>query len=167
MKARLFLFVGLWVAAAAGIFAAPSCYPRTCEGQIEFFGVDAGQGSMVSDTMWESTPMVGPWLPFERQSGYVFDIRALGGRTPADVSVFLSAAPEPNVPGPNAGNQTTGAGNIALVQNVGPNRVDVYNDTCSDYYVRVVVHVPPFPPAPDGGPVVLDPPSDDDDAGVP
>lgn len=157
MKARVLIFIGLWLTVAGVIFAAPGCYGRNCESSLETFGIDAGQGEMVSDTQWESSPTVGQWIYFPRQRAYIFDIRALGGRTPYDWNIFLSAASEPNVPGSrSAGNQTTGAGNIALVQNVGPNRVDVVNDTCSDYYLRLVVTVPPFPPAPDAGVVPAD-----------
>jgi len=171
VKSYVFVFLGLWLTVAFVVFAAPGCYGRNCEGELETFGVDAGQGEMVSPTQWESTPTVGPWLSFPRQRAYVFDIRALGGRTPYDWNVFLSAASQPNVGGPNAGNQTTGAGNIALVQNIGPNRIDVFNDTCSDYYMRLVVTVPPLPPFPgDGGAPVVDVDAgddDDDDGGSP
>ena len=149
MKARIAAFVGLWLTALAIIALAPGCYGRNCEGGAETFGVDPGQGEMVSDTDWESSPPVGPWIPFPRQRRLVFDIRALGGRTPFRQVVYLSAAAQPNVPGSGqAGNQTVGAGNIALFDNVGPNHIDVVNDTCSDFYMRLVVEVPPFPEPP-------------------
>lgn len=163
MKARIFVFLALWLIALGVIFAMPGCYGRNCEGEYTTYGIDAGQGELISDDMWESSPTVGEWIHFPRQRGYAFDIRALGGRTPAAHHVYLSAASRPNVPGPSQGNQTTGAGNIALVQNIGPNRIDVVNDTCSDFYMRLVVWVPPFPPSPTEAGVALN----DVDAGTP
>jgi hypothetical protein len=145
---RILAFGALWLSISGAALLAPGCYGRNCEGGVEVFGVDAGQGEMLSETRWQSTPFEGTWLWFPRQRLYIFDIPALGGRTPDVVWPYLSAAPEPMKTGDNF---TAGAGNIALLSGVGPNRVSVKNDSCSDYYLRLVVDVEPLPPPINGG----------------
>jgi hypothetical protein len=122
---------------------SPGCYGRNCEGAIESFGTDAGQGRMLDEDTWESSPQDGTWLWFPRQRYYIFDLRALAGRTPQLIVPYLSANPEPK----SGGNFTIGGGNLALLSNALPNRVDVKNDSCSDYYLRLVVVAAPFPPS--------------------
>ena len=142
-RRRLFALGGLWLAISAAVLLAPGCYGRNCEPSIETFGIDPGQGRMVNDTTWESSPQDSRWVPFPRQRYYVFDIRALGGRTPQIVLPYVSAQEEPMKGG---GNYTLGGGNLTLLANALPNRIDVKNDTCSDYFLRLVVIVPPLPP---------------------
>lgn len=117
---------------------------------------------MLSDTQWESSPAVGQWLPFPRERTWVFDIESWGGRTPFNQVAYLSADPQPNVTGSTqSGNETIGAGNIALYQNIGPNHIELVNDTCSDYYLRLAVQLPPLPPtATATGTSTTPPPSD-------
>ena len=87
--------------------------------------------------------MTGAFLWFPRQRYYIFDVRALGGRTPEKIFPYISAAPEPTK---NGANMTIGSGNLAEISSVGPNRIDIKNGSCSDYYLRLVVEVPPLPP---------------------
>jgi hypothetical protein len=149
---RVVAFAAVWLTISAAAILSPGCYGRNCEGGLQVYGADAGQGRMLSSDMWESAPADGQWLWFPRQQYYVFDIAALNGRTPQLVVPYLSAQPEPN----KGGNFTIGGGNLALLSNAQPNRVDVRNDTCSDYYLRLVVFASPLPPPPepaaDGGP---------------
>lgn len=161
MKARILAFFALWITVAGVIFSAPGCYGRNCEGGVATYGLDAGQGEMVSDTQWESSPEDGQWLPFPRERTWVFDVESWGGRTPFSKIAYLSAQQAPNVPGPNSGNDTIGAGNIALYQNVSANHIEVVNDTCSDYFLRLAVSLPPLPPtATATGTTTTPPPSD-------
>ena len=147
LKARILIFLGLWVTVALVIFSAPGCYGRNCEGGTVTYGLDAGQGEMLSDTQWESSPEDGHWLPFPRERTYIFDVEAWGGRIPFIKVGYLSAEEQPNVIGsPQAGNDTIGAGNITLFNNSTPNHIEVTNDTCSDYFLRLAVELPPLPP---------------------
>ena len=159
MRRKVLLFLSLWSLVAMVIFAAPGCYGENCTGGFESFADDPGEGHMISDTQWESNANSEAWLPFPRQRGYAFNIPALGGRTPFQVIPYLSANELQNQSGAN---QVIGAGNIATIQNVHPNGVDIVNDTCSDYYLRLTIVVPPAAPAP---PPTTTPP--EDDAGTP
>lgn len=96
---------------------------------------------MLDDDTWQSTPSGKEWLWFPRQRYYSFDIKALGGRTPEVILPYVSATADPN-----ASNRILGAGNIAEIFHVGPNHVDIKNDTCSDYYLRLILKVTPLPP---------------------
>jgi hypothetical protein len=144
MKARILLFFVLWAGVAAVVFSIPGCYGRNCEGDFQIFGIDGGQGHMVDTNTWESNAYDEAWLPFPRQRGYGFDITALGGRRPINVTPWLSANELQNQSGANA---VIGAGNIAETLNWRNNGIDIRNDTCSDYYLRLVVEVPDMPPA--------------------
>lgn len=141
-RRRIAAFVALWASISAAALVAPGCYGRNCEGAVEVFGADAGEGIMLDENTWASGPMDGTWLWFPRQRYYIFDIRALGGRTPEKIFPYISGTPDPI----KTGNFTIGAGNLAQLFTAVPNRIDVKNDSCSDLYLRLVVEVPPFPP---------------------
>jgi len=145
MKRRAAAFAALWAVVAIGIFSGSGCYGRNCEGDVATYGALAGEGRMIDETTWESSPPDGTWLPFPRQRFYRFELGALGGRTPVKVLPYVSSDPQPNRTGRD---QTVASGNLTLIYNLGPNRVDVKNDSCSDYFLRLVVDVPPFPPGP-------------------
>jgi hypothetical protein len=143
MKARILVFLGVWVVIGLVVFSIPGCYGRNCEATFATFGVDAGQGEMISENEWESNAQDGEWLYFPRQRSYLFNITAWGGRTPFQVIPYLSAHKFQNEDGAN---DIIGAGNIAEQSAVGPNAVTMVNDTCSDYYLRLTVNLYPFPP---------------------
>lgn len=133
----------LWLSISAAALFAPGCYGRNCEGGVETYGADPGQGRMLDEDTWESSPQDGKWLWFPRQRTFVFDIRALSGRTPQIILPYLSAVAEPS----KTGNFTPGGGNLTLLSGARPNGINVTNDTCSDYYLRLVVSAAPLPPA--------------------
>ncbi|MDF2691882.1 MAG: hypothetical protein K0S65_265 [Labilithrix sp.] len=141
---RIGALATIWGAISAAALIAPGCYGRNCEGGVENFGAEPGQGGMIDENTWESSPMDGTWLWFPRQRVYFFDIPPLGGRVPKLVVPYVAASPQPQI---NGGNFTVGAGNIALLSGVRANHVDIRNDTCSDYYLRLVLLVEPLPPA--------------------
>ncbi|MBX3212417.1 MAG: hypothetical protein KF850_10325 [Labilithrix sp.] len=142
-------FVVLWLGLSGGILLIPGCYGRNCEGATETFGDEPGEGQLVTENTWESSPSDGDWLWFPRQRVYSFNIPALSGRTPLLPHAFISASPAPNRQG---GEFTSGAGSPVVFFAQRPNGIAVKNDTCTDYFLRVVLELPPFPPAaPDGG----------------
>ncbi len=142
-RRRIVALAALWASISAAALLAPGCYGNNCEGGFETFGADTDQGYMVDENTWASNRWNETWLWFPRQRYYIFDIKALGGRTPEKVLPYISASPNPNKDNNNA---VIAAGNLGEIYQVGPNRVDVRNDSCSDYYLRLVVEVPPQPP---------------------
>jgi hypothetical protein len=138
---RCFALGGLWVVVSCAILIAPGCYGRNCDPSFETYGDQPGEGRMLTEDIWESTPVDGTWLWFPRQRYYAITL-PLSGRAPQIVLPYLSAQPEPMKTGADF---TLGAGNLALVHNALPNRVDIRNDTCSDYYLRLVVITTPLP----------------------
>ncbi len=158
LRGRTIALGALWLTVSGGALAAPACYPRNCDSGVETFGTKPGEGQMVTEDVWESTGQQDHWLWFPGQRTWVFDVSALGNRTPYETTVYMSAQEEPN----RTGNHTEAGGNIALLSAVGPNRVNVTNDSCSDFYLRLVLKVRPFPPAAtiDAGPIAATPETD-------
>ncbi len=142
-KTRLAFLLLLWAGGTGVAAAMPGCYGRNCEGDQQTFGIEQGEGRMLDDATWESSPQVGKWLSFPRQRVWHFDIRALGGRTPQVILPYVSASEDPYSRGQSA---TIGGGNLAEIYNVRENFVSVRNGTCSDYYLRLVINVADRPP---------------------
>lgn len=149
----------LWAVASGAVFALPSCYGRACDFSVYNYGAEPGQGRMIDENTWESTSFNSKWIFFPGNRTVFFDVPQLGRRVPFDVRPFVSGAEEPATT-----NFTAGSGNLAVISGIGENRVAVNNSSCSDYYLRVVIEVPPFPPMADAGvPDVID--GDAGDAG--
>ncbi|HOU94407.1 MAG TPA: hypothetical protein PLU22_25320 [Polyangiaceae bacterium] len=83
---------------------------------------------------YESSPLAGPWLYFPGGRRYRL-VHALG-RVPTEVTAYLSFEQD------DPANFTTSAGNSALFEQVTDEYVDVHNDGCPDFFVRVVASVP-------------------------
>lgn len=147
---RVALLGAIWAVVTGGALAVPGCYGRNCEGDVKFFGAQPGEGRMIDENTWESSPVDGRWLPYPRQRVYVLDIPELGGRTPQLVLPYISAAEDPLN---QRANWTLAGGNLSELFGVRPNGLDVKNGTCADYNLRLVVVAAPFPPEPsaDGG----------------
>jgi hypothetical protein len=141
---RAIALAGLWVAVSGAVLFAPGCYGKNCDGVVTTFGQKPGEGKMLDTQTWESNPTNTPWLPFPRQQYYIFEMRSLGGRTPMFVLPFISGQSD-------GASFTLGGGNLTVVSNQSANRVDVKNDSCSDYFIRLVAVAPPLPPDTDGG----------------
>ena len=85
--------------------------------------------------VYETSPSDGAFLPFE--GGTVWHLHHGLGRVPTSVQVYTSFAENPNQT--FAGGSSPGAGNETLVLDVDDQNVVVKNDTCSGFYLRVVV----------------------------
>lgn len=133
----------LWGLVIAGAALAPGCYGRNCEGEVTEYGLGPSEGRMLDETTWESSPLDGQWLPFPQQRIWIFDIAAIGDRSPEAVIPYVSAQQNPIAEG---GNFTIAAGNLAEVSAATRGRVVVKNGTCADYFLRVWVKAaPPLP----------------------
>jgi hypothetical protein len=58
------------------------------------------------------------------------------GRVPTEVTAYLSFEAD------SPANFTTSSGNSALFEQVTDSYIDVHNDACPDFYLRVVASVP-------------------------
>jgi hypothetical protein len=126
--------------ALATVAATPACLTRACDPSQELYGLKEGEGRLLDEDTWESSPLDGNWLPYPHQRTWVlFYGGYMKGRTPTSVQVFLSADERPNQSGSNF---TQGGGDVVKMYNVTSDSMGLVNGTCADYFVRVVVHAP-------------------------
>lgn len=138
-----------WLA-VAGIpiaLAVPSCQGRECESDgYKDYGYGPGEGHLVDENTWETTPNNATWLAFGPYHLWGLHPVGLEGRDILNVNVYYSADPNPNTNAP-VSNFTPGSGNGALVAVSADSRtVFVSNATCAPTFVRVVIQADPFPP---------------------
>jgi hypothetical protein len=96
------------------------------------------RGGTADAGTYESSSWPGPWLHFPGGRTYLL-VHHLG-QTPASVSVYLSFKESPG-PGNNPdepGNASQAAGNETVIERVDANNIQVKNDTCSEFFLRVV-----------------------------
>jgi hypothetical protein len=131
----------------------PACYGNECRGDEVDVGSatpEGGTGELSDPNTWESSPMDGQWFPYLHERVVHFHFPdAFGGRQPDWFIAYISADPAPNNQdnGHALADYTPAAGNVAKWSGVLPDRATIFNDTCSDYFIRLVVHAPPL----DGG----------------
>ena len=144
-KRRVLGLVALWGIVMGGLGSA-SCYGHTCDGDTQRWGLNPGEGALVTADAWESKPIDGDWLPFTKQRTWIFHMTELGERTPYEFNIDISAERNPKA---DNGNFTTGSGNLTEKSAIGPGTIAVKNNTCADYYIHLVAHaVPRAPEAP-------------------
>jgi hypothetical protein len=151
MSRRALVLAAVWATVTGAILVVPGCYGRSCESSVGRYGTEVGQGRMIDEDTWESSPQDGAWLPFPGAQLYFFEIPALGDRRPQVILPYISPIEDPNVfvAGRPASNFTLAGGNSAELSGVGPNRFSIRNGTCADYFLRVVVSLEPRPPRPE------------------
>jgi hypothetical protein len=134
----------------------PSCQTKACDGTLEIFGDKPGQGQFVDSDTWQSNPSGDLWLPFPAQRTWLLlppGVVGPGGRRLKYPLIYISPNINPNrIPGPNefGDNFTLATGNVAEVT-YRTDAVFVHNDTCADYYVRIVLALEPNASVPDAG----------------
>lgn len=145
------------IAAVAAVLAlaAGACQ---LQGKCEYITdpglVDAGRGSLqtyccghlLDPYTWESTPIT-QGLPYGAQHEWELHARGLSGRI-YEVVPYIAAALPPD-PTKEAVQWVVAPGNLAEIKiiNGAEPIILVHNDTCAEYYLRVVVRA-----APDAGP---------------
>jgi hypothetical protein len=157
---------GVAIIAALGITSLlmPGCFGRECDGDEKSWGpptdvyqayadaapdalVGSGgdprmsQGHLVDENTWESNAIGDDWLEYLHARALHLYYPQLGGRQPDQVTAYISANVNPNKTGDTF---TAGGGNVAKFIGVLPGVATVKNDTCADFFVRVIVHVPPY-----------------------
>ena len=128
-------------AAAASLLAMTlwvGCTPGECQSDTQSWG-SCTQGSMVDSHTWESGPVDSTYLDFHGGRTWLFDpSRWMGTRAPVAFQAFLSLDPQPNSAGGTGFAEP--AGNLAEFLPAGSAfQVNVHNDTCAQYYLRVVL----------------------------
>jgi hypothetical protein len=161
MNRTLVALVVLWASVTGGMLALPGCYGENCNGTAGSYGSKPGEGRMIDENTWESTPMEGKWLHYSSGHAWFFEVPALGDRTPYSIETYISPVEEPNR---SVSNFTMAGGNLAELSAVGSNRFVVRNGSCAEYFVRVVAHVPARPT--DDVPAAVDASVDASDAGA-
>jgi hypothetical protein len=140
-RRRVAALIVLWTVVMVALASASGCYGHNCDGDVQTFGHDPGQGELLSADLWESSPIDGVWLDFPRARLWIFDLHDLGDRTPQVIIPYVSAQANPNnEPG---GNFTSAAGNLAEISGVANNQVVIHNGTCADYFLRLTVQAAP------------------------
>jgi hypothetical protein len=141
-SARLFATLALpFVLSAGG--ASVGCFDGSCDEQLS--RTEPGSGRLTDANTWESGPIDGEWLRYDHRMLIVLDTSLLGARLPTSVLVYISADKRPL----QGGTFTIAGGNVADITVPGPGAVYVKNNSCAEYYARVVVQAAPF--APDAG----------------
>ena len=96
-----------------------------------------GGQTIQTDTLirYETSPDAGPFLPF--QGGAALHLRHEMGVRPQTIQIYLSFNQYPFQE--NAGGYSQAAGNQAIVLGADEQEVLVKNDSCSAYWIRVVL----------------------------
>jgi hypothetical protein len=144
-EARTIAALAVWAIVVGGVGLGSGCYGHNCDGDVQVYGRNPNEGELVNADTWESSPIDGDWIPFTKQRLWIFVMRDLGDRTPYKIDTFISAEKNPHAAN---GNWTLGSGNLSEQSGVGPGTIAVKNDTCADYYIRVVAEASPRPPTP-------------------
>jgi len=136
--------------------ASTGCYGDQCTGSAGDYGWNPGEGRLLDSDTWESNPQVSRWLEYSHQRSWFVHLPAFQGREISNVYVYISPDPDPNVSNPPQYKQyTLASGNLAEITvnfsgtpGLVPT-VQVHNDTCADYYSRIVITA--YPATPDAG----------------
>jgi len=137
-----------WLAlptAVAPALLSTACTGNDCEGDVQTFPKCGGELAGGDPDVWESGPITGTYLDYHGERTWLFDPSGwMGSRVPINVFAYPSFAPNANEDGGFA----TASGNLAeyWVEEVGDGyQIKVLNDTCAQYYLRVVVEYAPYP----------------------
>lgn len=139
--------VAVGAVALVGIFALPvaqtACTGNDCLGDVQSWG-SCAEGEALDANTWESGPLTGTYLDFHGEREWVFDPTPwMGTREPDNVFAYISFSSTPTADGgegfaPPAGNLFE----ITPVKTPSGYKVQALNDTCAQYYLRVVVTYP-------------------------
>lgn len=166
-KALSRVLVALGCATSIGVLGSLSALPtacaqKQCEASTQDYGRDPGQGELIDENTWESTPELANWLEYPGERKIFFYPHGLEHRRVARVTVYISANVHPNATkfgepaDPATSQYTIASGDVAQITTF-PDPADerspgitVYNHTCAAFWTRVVVEAYPEPPR-DGG----------------
>jgi hypothetical protein len=132
------------IAATPVLLAGTSCAGNDCQGDVQTFAKCGGELAGGDPDVWESGPVTGTYLDFHGERTWVFNpIGWMGSREPYGYEAYLSLDPNPD---PDGGGFSNPAGNLAeytVTAVSGGYQVSVLNDTCAQYYLRLVLQYAP------------------------
>jgi hypothetical protein len=138
----------LWVATiAVAPLSLGACAPPCSSVDDEAVIFDGGTTN-ASRTRYETSPFDGQYLHFP--GGRRYEILHHLAAKPVDITTYLAFQERP-LPGSNL---SESAGNQAVIEAVDEQQIQVFNDTCSEFYLRLTATTDPT--MSDGG----TPPSD-------
>jgi len=144
----------LLVGSLAILGTGTGCYGDQCIGDNVNFGDKEGEGRLVSPDIWESQPQSATnWMSYSHQRLYTVHPRGLEGRDILQVFPYISPDTNPN----EISQWTLAGGNLGEIKILDTNvpglvpTVLVKNDTCADYFIRIVIQAYPAAPPTDAG----------------
>ncbi len=113
----------------------------SCE-RTGYDAIDFSEGSVVGD-VYQTSPPDGLWLHFPAGRRFRFQ-HGLGVVPEVSAYVAMNERPMPSGARPpeSVGNVSEAAGNEVIIERQDANVVQVRNDTCAEYYLRVVARRP-------------------------
>lgn len=142
-RAALVAGAAIGLALVTGV-GAPACFPQgACDETTGLTYCVPGQGEcggrLVTPTKWESGALGGKWIFFPRASGIEMDPRGADGArikgSLTNMTAWISVCDTPSTFGCNF---AVAGGNNAIFYVTERGTIYVKNDTCQDFYVRVV-----------------------------
>jgi hypothetical protein len=129
--ASLALLAGLWL-------PLTGCQDCDTTGQTP---IDYTQGTTnASRTHYESSPVHGEWLHFPAGRVYVLETNMVDGSLSVQSWV---AFPDDHDSGKNPASYTEAAGNQVIIEDGDQRHIKIRNDTCAEFFVRIVANVAP------------------------
>ncbi len=100
------------------------------------------QGRLVDAYTWESNPIGSGWLPYRGRREYVFTFRdKTDGNRKIAGEVYEIVPYVASVP--TGSDAVIASGNLAVQTPLGNGQILILNETCADYFLRVVVRAAP------------------------
>lgn len=122
----------------AAPLATTGCFGHQCD--PSFARLEPSVGRLVDENTWESGPIEGEWLDYAPQRWITIPLAQLGNRLPTSVLVYVSGNSRP-VGSASQSSFALATGNLASIQWVSSEAIMVHNDTCAQYFARVVISV--------------------------
>ena len=124
------------------------CFDHQCDGDVVGpYGDQFGEGQLIDDVTWQSTPIAGPWMNFAAGRRWKFHVAEWERerRKVVSTAAYVSVASSPNTTYPGGGhdNFTYATGNLAEGDHLGAGTFEMINATCTQLYLRVVAHAGP------------------------
>lgn len=120
----------------ASSFAPAACSPPCETSESDPVRVTGGTADP-SGTVYQSSAWEGPYLHFP--GGRRYQLEHHLGRTPTIVTTYLSFDENP-IPGSNVAES---AGNQAVIEAVDDEIIQIRNDTCAEFWLRVTAIAAP------------------------
>ncbi len=121
--------------------AGPACFDRQCDpGAAPNYGENPSdpKGHLVDDDTWETTAIDAPWLPYSANTGYTLVVLpwVAQNRPIVEMHAYLSGSSQPSASGNNF---AEGSGNSVEFSQQKAGQIFIYNATCANFFVRVVL----------------------------